>query len=1705
MARTESDVQLVIRAKNEATSAINSVASALKALDEAQKAAATSSGSAGDLMGDLAKSIGTLKNQLSGLSALSQVATQMDKAADAISRLEASLAQSKNDMGAFETEMAKAAQSSASLADKQQELAAAETAARAAVLQARKERNAATAEVNRATAALQKYQAQEAAGKTGASTRVQTATTRLDTATTAQSSATSNFTNAQAVYDAAAQAAKENAQALAVVQAQESALEKQITKTASAITRQTGNIEKAKSEFAEIATVAQTASSSLGNVAVTQDAIAAAAEKATEQLNKLSAAQERLTTTSNTQSSSRRGASTTTAATSTSGASDADAAGVSKVMSSFRQLVSATQEAKEALAAARAEASALGKAMSQTDAPTQEMIQNFAAARATVRATKAEFESLGAQMSAFKGISIGAFANLTNESRLLNPALASLNSKAAQTANSLNRLGTSGGSEALSFMQRLRGEVLSLATSFVGLYGVINGLSSVISAIRTTDSSRSQLLAAYGGDAEQVQREFQFLRAESDRLGISFKTLSSDYGKFSIAANQANISGAASRQIFIALAEAGRSAHLSNEDVTGSFNALTQMISKGTVQAEELRGQLGDRLPGAFNIMAQALGVTTTQLGKMMAQGQVLADQDTLLKFAQQLQQAYSKGLPDALQSSTYQVDSFFSNLFKAQQQVSQGGFEEGLKNGLADLNKWFQSEDGVRFFTQLGAAAGRLAEIVLGLGQNVQYVLPIFEVWVGLKIAPAIASATQALLTFNSTVRTTATTAAAGPIGNAWTAAMTAMTASTNGAQAALVRFATAAGTSATAAGVARTAATAIGTAMTSLTGILAGVATGVRALWVAFGGWPAVIATGITLALGKWLTSVDSVNDAMTQHQRIMDDVSAAYVKAKGDAASFRQEASKGLLEQMESQFQSSLNAYQTALSRLQKQSVVTTQSSGKNSLSLWDRIRGSIGSSDTNADMKSIFPQTYTYTTADSKALKDLTDQYQAGTVSVDEYLKKLRELNQNSSDDAFKVLIRTLIENASAASTARDNLSKLVTAMVSAGSQSPQVNQLFKQLGGTFSDLGGAAENGKNSIQSYTDALQKLQDQLGKLQSSAPGAKQQLANVTTILNQGLRTPGITDAQRATLNSTADQLRSAINAQSDARTINSQYVDHVINAESGGRVGQNTSVVGGTAAGLAGFTEDTWLNLFRKAFPNATDTSNQQALSLRDDQNIVRIMVEELAKQNAATLRSGGNEATDTNLYLAHFLGGAGANTFLSGYNQNPSAPATNYVSQAAAASNQRVFFNQDGSAKTAQQVYQWAQRIMDVSQNELTASKAIVSQEQQRVTRAAAFHTQLQAQLETQQQQIAGGQESNRQATIMRATQQAINRARQDGTSLTKSELAQLQRQTGELYDQQHAQSQINQLRARYSDIQAQASLRSEMLQNANSYRQNGDAQSATELTNRANLMTPQIQASLNGLQNEIAASPQAGTLAYQTLNSQLERTRLSLNNVRDASERVRENIGESFASEATNALGSVAEAVANASVGFESWGQAIRNIGTAFAQFAAQFLLEIGEMIVKAQILSALGLTSSATSGAATGAETVTGVLSFFSKMFHEGGIVGQGGGMARSVSPMLFAGAPRFHTGGFPGLQANEVPAILKKNEEVLTADDPRNALNGGKNSATPATQGTAVRNIVVFDDKEVANAMSGSSGEAVTITHVKKNAATIRQILGVK
>lgn len=97
------------------------------------------------------------------------------------------------------------------------------------------------------------------------------------------------------------------------------------------------------------------------------------------------------------------------------------------------------------------------------------------------------------------------------------------------------------------------------------------------------------------GAAAQLQTVYE----QTDRVGLKFFE-TAEAAKSFFAAGQGTPIVSGLNDIFRAVTNAGGALQLSTEQVNGTFIALGQMLSKGKVQAEELRGQLGERLPGAF-------------------------------------------------------------------------------------------------------------------------------------------------------------------------------------------------------------------------------------------------------------------------------------------------------------------------------------------------------------------------------------------------------------------------------------------------------------------------------------------------------------------------------------------------------------------------------------------------------------------------------------------------------------------------------------------------------------------------------------------------------------------------------------------------------------------------------------------------------------------------------------------------------------------------------------------------------------------------------------------------------------------------------------------------------------------------------------------------------------------------------------------------
>jgi tape measure domain-containing protein len=156
------------------------------------------------------------------------------------------------------------------------------------------------------------------------------------------------------------------------------------------------------------------------------------------------------------------------------------------------------------------------------------------------------------------------------------------------------------------------------------------------------------------GDLRATAEDLAYVRRFANELGLELNGTAVQFAKINAAAKGTSLEGEGIRRVFEGVAKAATVFNLSGAETEGVFLALQQMISKGKVSAEELRGQLGERLPGALQIAARALGVTTAELDRMLESGEL--GLDFLSKFGAQLEKEMGQRAQDAAKGTAQSV-----------------------------------------------------------------------------------------------------------------------------------------------------------------------------------------------------------------------------------------------------------------------------------------------------------------------------------------------------------------------------------------------------------------------------------------------------------------------------------------------------------------------------------------------------------------------------------------------------------------------------------------------------------------------------------------------------------------------------------------------------------------------------------------------------------------------------------------------------------------------------------------------------------------------------------------------------------------------------------------------------------------------------------------------------------------------------------------
>ncbi|HAW8237509.1 TPA: tape measure protein [Escherichia coli] len=285
----------------------------------------------------------------------------------------------------------------------------------------------------------------------------------------------------------------------------------------------------------------------------------------------------------------------------------------------------------------------------------------------------------------------GKSKTLGNEA--FNRELAKLNQSLRETLSKFNKTTSKN-----NHSENASNSLDVLATSAIKAGTAIYSFQTALEAYKKVmevglKKEASQRAAQFVLGDEGAKRATEFVKNLANNTGVDqIETLSS-FAKFSAGAGDMNTDQ--KEALFSNVIGTSRLMGLSTDEINGILKAFEQMASKGKIQAEELRGQLGDRMAGAFQLFARSLGMTTEQLDASMKNGKVLS-KDVLPKVSAEMGRMIDKaGGWEKIINSTQTQLGRLSNSWNNNLALMFDGSQEGLTDFTRSLTNLLGSLGG--------------------------------------------------------------------------------------------------------------------------------------------------------------------------------------------------------------------------------------------------------------------------------------------------------------------------------------------------------------------------------------------------------------------------------------------------------------------------------------------------------------------------------------------------------------------------------------------------------------------------------------------------------------------------------------------------------------------------------------------------------------------------------------------------------------------------------------------------------------------------------------------------------------------------------------------------------------------------------------------------------------------------------------------------
>jgi tape measure domain-containing protein len=267
---------------------------------------------------------------------------------------------------------------------------------------------------------------------------------------------------------------------------------------------------------------------------------------------------------------------------------------------------------------------------------------------------------------------------------------------------------------------------LSGATQLMGAFGIATGAYLAADLVKNIFQTTKELqsldlaLKMVSETQDRYAANTSFVRELSERWGIEIKGLTEQFTQFYVNA-KGKLSEDAIRKSFEGIAKAGAVMGISIDKQNDAFYAFNQMLSKGTVQAEELKKQLGNALPGAIKAATMAyqelnpnLKVTEQMMLDQMKAGKLVSTEmvPAIIRAYEKLYGIENVNKVDTLAAAQNRLSNSWTAMVKAMNEGSTSGVSKffntilnGLTNILTLTGMLFKDEKQLQqYFQTLGA-----------------------------------------------------------------------------------------------------------------------------------------------------------------------------------------------------------------------------------------------------------------------------------------------------------------------------------------------------------------------------------------------------------------------------------------------------------------------------------------------------------------------------------------------------------------------------------------------------------------------------------------------------------------------------------------------------------------------------------------------------------------------------------------------------------------------------------------------------------------------------------------------------------------------------------------------------------------------------------------------------------------------------------------